>query len=605
MAGRAIHKFASTVPDGADNSVSRPSDWNADHELYLDVNAQTGTSYALLAADDASLVTFSNAAAIAVSIAQAASGSPVPGTLAFKKGWFAILRNKGAGIVTITPTTSTVNGAASFALRQNQGCILMSDGTDYQAVPLGSNLVFDDGSAVTVRAATKISLNATALPAGLTGTALQVANDNAVNTRVLVDSFGTSVISGVDFRKARGTAASPTAVQSDDTIGQIAALGYGASAYSVAERAAVRLVANENWTNTAQGTYLSFLVTAAGGTTLAEVFRLLSTGATITGALTTTTINAFTLAGTIAGGGNQLNNVIIGNSTPLAGSFTMLGASGVVSFTNNTTASSTAAAGAVFTGGVAIGDNLRVANTGNFGALTTGTPALGTTGGNATSASVSLAITDTNVTQLYFYAYRTGNGSSHSTSEWRIRRRVDSSDMSYVGFGSNYASLSGNGGETCRADINEYLLVGYTSSNGAYKLQVNSQIFATNATVATSDLSLKNIIAAHGDLNMHRVVGEPKTFAQEFLADVIGAPIIYYTRKDQPEYGARAGYGAQHWQALLERHGYANSGIVTKLNNGTLALDEGAVHSLKIAALTAELAAVKSQLATLTGAHHG
>jgi hypothetical protein len=32
-----------------------------------------------------------------------------------------------------------------------------------------------------------------------------------------------------------------------------------------------------------------------------------------------------------------------------------------------------------------------------------------------------------------------------------------------------------------------YLLVGYTSSNGAYKLQVNSQIFATSSTIATSD----------------------------------------------------------------------------------------------------------------------
>jgi hypothetical protein len=36
-------------------------------------------------------------------------------------------------------------------------------------------------------------------------------------------------------------------------------------------------------------------------------------------------------------------------------------------------------------------------------------------------------------------------------------------------------------------DTNGFLLVGYTSSNGSYKLQVNSQIYATNATIATSD----------------------------------------------------------------------------------------------------------------------
>jgi len=38
----------------------------------------------------------------------------------------------------------------------------------------------------------------------------------------------------------------------------------------------------------------------------------------------TWTIPAVTLGGTVSGGGNQINNVIIGNSTPLAGSFTSL-----------------------------------------------------------------------------------------------------------------------------------------------------------------------------------------------------------------------------------------------------------------------------------------
>jgi hypothetical protein len=52
--------------------------------------------------------------------------------------------------------------------------------------------------------------------------------------------------------------------------------------------------------------------------------------------LTANTIGAFTLAGTIAGGGNQINNVIIGTTTPLAGSFTTLSASGVATFSAGT-----------------------------------------------------------------------------------------------------------------------------------------------------------------------------------------------------------------------------------------------------------------------------
>jgi hypothetical protein len=46
---------------------------------------------------------------------------------------------------------------------------------------------------------------------------------------------------------------------------------------------------------------------------------------------------AFTLGGTVSGGGNQINNVIIGTSTPLAGSFTTLSASSTSTLTGNTT----------------------------------------------------------------------------------------------------------------------------------------------------------------------------------------------------------------------------------------------------------------------------
>jgi len=48
--------------------------------------------------------------------------------------------------------------------------------------------------------------------------------------------------------------------------------------------------------------------------------------------LTANTIGAFTLGGTVAGGGNQINNVIIGTSTPLAGFFTTLSATGALTY---------------------------------------------------------------------------------------------------------------------------------------------------------------------------------------------------------------------------------------------------------------------------------
>jgi len=76
------------------------------------------------------------------------------------------------------------------------------------------------------------------------------------------------------------------------------------------------------------------------------------------------TMPAFTLGGTVSGGGNQINNVVIGTTTPLAGSFTTLGASSTA--TLNTLVSS----GATLTGGTING--MTVGATGqSSGAFTT------------------------------------------------------------------------------------------------------------------------------------------------------------------------------------------------------------------------------------------
>lgn len=52
-------------------------------------------------------------------------------------------------------------------------------------------------------------------------------------------------------------------------------------------------------------------------------------------------------------------------------------------------------------------------------------------------------------------------------------------------------AVAGTLTESWRTDRNAYFLIGYTASNGAYRLQVNSQIYATSATIATSDANYK------------------------------------------------------------------------------------------------------------------
>lgn len=89
------------------------------------VDARTTTSEAIANSDQNKLVTFTNAGAVACTIAQAGTGGN------FLAGWAVALKNSGAGTVTCTPTTSTIDGAATLVLTTGQGVDLYSDGTNY------------------------------------------------------------------------------------------------------------------------------------------------------------------------------------------------------------------------------------------------------------------------------------------------------------------------------------------------------------------------------------------------------------------------------------------------------------------------------------------
>ena len=88
------------------------------------INAQVGASYAFVAADYGGLVTFNNGGAVAVTLS-------APGVAGFNP-WNVMVQNQGAGLVTITPSGATINGNATFTLRQNQNALIVSDSVNYQ-----------------------------------------------------------------------------------------------------------------------------------------------------------------------------------------------------------------------------------------------------------------------------------------------------------------------------------------------------------------------------------------------------------------------------------------------------------------------------------------
>ena len=111
---------------------------NLNHDFYWGpINAQTGTTYTIDASDLGTLTTFSNASSIAVTLPVAGNAVPLTSYGSdhqFAKGWFAWFYNIGAGDVTITPTTSTINGAATLILKQGDWCMITVDGANYRAL---------------------------------------------------------------------------------------------------------------------------------------------------------------------------------------------------------------------------------------------------------------------------------------------------------------------------------------------------------------------------------------------------------------------------------------------------------------------------------------
>jgi hypothetical protein len=119
------------------------------------VNAQTGTSYTISNSDSSKLTTFSNASSVAVTLPQAGAAS------SFLSGWASCYQNRGAGTVTITPTTSTIDGSSSIAMLQNQGACIVSDGANYFTARGGAGLGTASTATIGTSGATVPLLNTT------------------------------------------------------------------------------------------------------------------------------------------------------------------------------------------------------------------------------------------------------------------------------------------------------------------------------------------------------------------------------------------------------------------------------------------------------------
>lgn len=119
---------------------------------------------------------------------------------------------------------------------------------------------------------TTVSKNSTALQAPTLTSVMQISEASGLATRVLIDAYGSGPL--IDFRRANNTPASPSAVPLDNTIGGITGMGYGTTGYGSTPRARIVFNAAENWTDTAQGAYITFQTTSIGATTINGTERM-------------------------------------------------------------------------------------------------------------------------------------------------------------------------------------------------------------------------------------------------------------------------------------------------------------------------------------------
>ena len=337
----------------------------------------------------------------------------------------------------------------------------------------------------------------------------------------------------------------------------------------------------ENTTPTARGSHILFETTAIGGTSRAERMRIMGNGkVTIGSSSIYTTTTPTTAKLTIISDSNlndtDTNSFISLRNKNNTNANTIVG--GILSDTYRDIADPHYSAGMWF---------IREPHSGNAsskGAIVFGTEgnvsslALPTERMRIASNGDIVMGSGQSVDALrYFDIYNTHSGASAGTIIRLITNNAANTAVTTVDivkYRNGTFLLANNdtgataifqfnnaGAERMRIDGNGSLLVGYTGTNSAsYKLQVNSQIFATSSSIATSDGRYKeNVDTITSGLNI-----------------VDSLRPVSFTWKDHPVHnfvaGKTVGFIAQEVKEALSEYDWVDN--IIKTNTSDAILDE-------------------------------
>jgi len=192
--------------------------------------------------------------------------------------------NSGSGVVGESNTGIGVKGSVSSGA---SGIPMVAQGASGQTANLqewqnssGTALsVVDKIGWLGVGAASPVSPIHVMIPVGQPASLIAIrAEGENRNVGAFFYSYSSGNFPFFSGRRARGTIASPSAVQANDLLMRYGGAGYGATSFPAGNRATLEFYAAENWTDTAQGTYVTIGTTATGSTATTERLRVTGDG---------------------------------------------------------------------------------------------------------------------------------------------------------------------------------------------------------------------------------------------------------------------------------------------------------------------------------------
>ena len=357
------HKFVSAIPDEADATVVRPSNWNDTHDI-----VGLGTSASLDAGVANGVATLDSSGTVPL------SQIPALGDLNYQGTWNATTNSptltssvgtKGFYYVVSVAGTTSLNGIIDWQIGDwavfngsvwqkidNTDAVTSVNGytgtvvltaADVSAVPYTGATGAVDLNAKTLVNIANLGVNTTTVPT----IKIRAVGDNSSTSRIAMRGYSSDAnSSAIRVSKFRGSVAAPQAPLSGDSLGKFELAGYGTTSSDAYPQSSLEGVATENWGATARGAKAVIKVTPNTTTTQVTALTIDQNSAATSGGLG----GGGSSNGTPFNGSNGTNGLgggAAGSGVPYSAS----GGSGVVIISSTSTAASTTGSPTVTTSG--------------------------------------------------------------------------------------------------------------------------------------------------------------------------------------------------------------------------------------------------------------